>query len=206
MQVARMTGSSMINLTERDKRRDLNDLDAPGLVGAMAVRERQRNIKRDGLRNNAVQQAVAARQQQQLQDDYSAQIRAQIEAQEYAQHQAELHAQNFAHQQAQYYAQQHAQQQAQQAQQAQFQQQIAMQQAQQYQIQLQLQQQQAQVNHPYGSGPGAGQQRSSQHLGHMSQGGGWSNAGSPHPQPGYAQSYFGQGDGQHRQQQRRYQY
>jgi CCR4-NOT transcriptional complex subunit CAF120 len=206
MQVARMTGSSMINLTERDKRRDLNDLDAPGLVGAMAVRERQRNIKRDGLRNNAVQQAVAARQQQQLQDDYSAQIRAQIEAQEYAQQQAELHAQNFAHQQAQYYAQQYAQQQAQQAQQAQFQQQIAMQQAQQYQIQLQLQQQQAQVNHPYASGPGSAQQRSSQHLGHMSQGGGWSNAGSPHPQPGYAQSYFGQGDGQHRQQQRRYQH
>jgi CCR4-NOT transcriptional complex subunit CAF120 len=201
MQVARMTGSSMINLTERDKRRDLNDLDAPGLVGAMAVRERQRNIKRDGLRNNAVQQAIAARQQQQLQDEYGAQMRAQIEAQEYAQQQAELHAQNLAHQQAQYYAQQHAHQQAQQAQ---FQQQIAMQQAQQYQIQLQLQQQQAQVNYPYASGPGAAQQRSSQYLGHMSQAGGWSNAGSPQPQPGYAQSYFGQGDGQHRQQQRRY--
>jgi CCR4-NOT transcriptional complex subunit CAF120 len=201
MQVARMTGSSMINLTERDKRRDLNDLDAPGLVGAMAVRERQRNIRKEGVRNNAVQQAIAARQQQQLQDEYDAQIRAQIEAQEYAQQQAELHAQNLAYQQAQYYAQQHAQQQAQQAQ---FQQQIAQQQAQQYQIQLQLQQQQAQVNYPYASGPGTAQQRSSQYLGNMSQAGGWSNAGSPQPQPGYAQSYFGQGDGQYRQQQRRY--
>ena len=201
MQVARMTGSSMINLSERDKRKDLNDLDAPGLVGAMAVRERQRNIKREGLRNNAVQQAVAARQQQQLQDDYNAQMRAQIEAQEYAQQQAELHAQHIAHQQAQYYAQQHAQQQAQQAQ---IQQQIALQQAQQYQLQLQLQQQQAQVNYPYASRPGTAQQRSSQYLSHMSQAGGWSNAGSPQPQPGYAQSYFGQGDGQYRQQQRRY--
>ncbi|CAD0086524.1 unnamed protein product [Aureobasidium mustum] len=199
MQVARMTGGSMINLTERDKRRDLNDLDAPGLVGAMAARERQRNMKREGLRNNAVQQAIAARQQQQLQDEFDAQMRAQIEAQEYAQQQAELQAQHLAHQQAQYYAQQYAQQQAQQAQ---LQQQMALQQAQQYQLQFQLQQQQAQANYPYAGGPGTAQQRSSQYLGHMSQAGGWSNAGSPQPQQGYAQSYFGQGDGQHRQQRR----
>ncbi|CAD0106194.1 unnamed protein product [Aureobasidium uvarum] len=199
MQVARMTGGSMINLTERDKRKDMNDLDAPGLVGAMAARERQRNIKREGLRNNAVQQAIVARQQQQLQNEFDAQMRAQIEAQEYAQQQAELQAQHIAHQQAQHYAQQYAQQQAQQAQ---FQQQMALQQAQQYQIQLQLQQQQAQVNnYPYASGPGTAQQRSSQYLGQMSQAG-WSNAGSPQPQPGYAQSYFGQGDGQYRQQRR----
>jgi CCR4-NOT transcriptional complex subunit CAF120 len=188
----------MINLTERERRKDLNDLDAPGLVGAMAARERQRNIKREGLRNNAVQQAIAARQQQQLQDEFDAQMRAQIEAQEYAQQQAELHAQHLAHQQAQYYAQQYAQQQAQQAQ---LQQQMALQQAQQYQIQLQLQQQQAQANHPYMGGPGTAHQRSSQYLGHMSQAG-WSNAGSPQPQQGYAQSYFGQGDGQYRQQRR----
>lgn len=199
MQVARMTGSSMINLSERERRKDLNDLDAPGLVGAMAARERQRNIKREGLRNNAVQQAIAARQQQQLQDEFDAQMRAQIEAQEYAQQRAELHAQHLAHQQAQYYAQQYAQQQAQQAQ---LQQQLAFQQAQQYQMQLQLQQQQAQANYPYVGGPGTAQQRSSQYLGHMSQAGGWSNAGSPQPQQGYAQSYFGQGDGQYRQQRR----
>ncbi|CAD0021735.1 unnamed protein product [Aureobasidium pullulans] len=198
MQVARMTGTSMINLSDRDKRKDLNELDAPGLVGAMAVRERQRNIKREGLRNNAVQQAIAARQQQQLQNEFDAQMRAQVEAQEYAQQQAELHAQHIAHQQAQHYAQQYAQQQAQQAQ---LQQQMAHQQAQQYQMQLQMQQQQ-QANYPYASGPGTAQQRSSQYLGHMSQHGGWSNAGSPQPQPGYAQSYFGQGDGQHRQQRR----
>ncbi|KAG2168187.1 hypothetical protein JADG_007926 [Aureobasidium aubasidani] len=198
MQVARMTGTSMINLSDRDKRKDLNELDAPGLVGAMAVRERQRNIKREGLRNNAVQQAIAARQQQQLQNEFDAQMRAQVEAQEFAQQQAELHAQHIAHQQAQHYAQQYAQQQAQQAQ---LQQQMAHQQAQQYQMQLQMQQQQ-QANYPYASGPGTAQQRSSQYLGHMSQHGGWSNAGSPQPQPGYAQSYFGQGDGQHRQQRR----
>ncbi|CAD0038310.1 unnamed protein product [Aureobasidium pullulans] len=198
MQVARMTGTSMINLSDRDKRKDLNELDAPGLVGAMAVRERQRNIKREGLRNNAVQQAIAARQQQQLQNEFDAQMRAQVEAQEYAQQQAELHAQHIAHQQAHHYAQQYAQQQAQQAQ---LQQQMAHQQAQQYQMQLQMQQQQ-QANYPYASGPGTAQQRSSQYLGHMSQHGGWSNAGSPQPQPGYAQSYFGQGDGQHRQQRR----
>ncbi|KAI5248353.1 hypothetical protein E4T42_05716 [Aureobasidium subglaciale] len=199
MQVARMTGTSMINLSEKDKRRDINEADAPGLVGAMAVRERQRNIKKEGVRNNAVQQAIAARQQQQLQDEFDGRMRAQIEAQEYAQQQAELHAQHIAHQQAQHYAQQYAQQQAQQAQ---LQQQMAHQQAQQYQMQLQLQQQQQLANYPYANGPGTAQQRSSQYLAHMSQAGGWSSAGSPQPQSGYAQSYFGQGDGQHRQQRR----
>lgn len=198
MQVARMTGTSMINLTERDKRRDMNDIDAPGLLGAMAARERQRNLRKEGFRNNAVQQAIAARQQQRLQDDFEAQMRAQMEAQDYAQQQAELQAQQMAHQQAQHYAQQFAQQQAQQAQ---LQQQMAQQQAQAYQMQMQLQQQQQQANYPYASGPGTAQNRSSQYLGNMSQAG-WSNAGSPQPQNGYAQSYFGQNDAQHRQQRR----
>lgn len=214
MQVARMTGTSMVNLTERDRRKDMNDLEAPGLIGAMAARERQRNIRKQGFRNDAVQQAIAARQQQQLQDDFDLQMRAQYEAQEYAQQQAELQAQQIAHQQAQQYAQQYAHQQAHQAQ---MQQQMAHQQAQAYQMQVQLQQQQYQqqqyqqqqqqqqhANYPYASGPGTAQSRSSQYLGQMGQGVGWSNAGSPQPQVGYAQSYFGQTDAQHRQS-RRYQ-
>jgi CCR4-NOT transcriptional complex subunit CAF120 len=209
MQVAKMTGTSMMNLSEKDKRRDMNDMDGPGLVGAMVARERQRNSRKEVHRNDAVQQAVAARQQRQLQDEFDAQMRAQRQAQEYAQQQAELNAQHMAHQQAQQYAQQYA---YQQAQQAQFQQQLAYQQAQAQQIQMQMQlqqqqqQQQQQANYPYGSGLGTVQQRSSQFLAQPSTGGGWSNAGTPHTQPqsNYAQSYFSRGDGQHRQQQRKY--
>jgi CCR4-NOT transcriptional complex subunit CAF120 len=123
MQVARATNSPLINYTTNADKRAQEQYQ-PGLFGAMAAREREKQDSKN-LRNNrlsmhnpAVQKAIAARQQQQME----------AEAQVQAQHQLQLQAQ--AAQQAQAAHAAHMQQ----MQQMQYQQQLMM--AQNHQAQM----------------------------------------------------------------------
>lgn len=75
MHVARATGSPLINVAGKDKQAE--EAQAPGLVGALAAREREKQAIKDGMRSGLVQQAIAARQQQQAQAEMEAQYRQQ---------------------------------------------------------------------------------------------------------------------------------
>lgn len=178
MHVARATGSPMLNLSNKD-RKQVEESQAPGLIGAMAARERERAAIKEGMRSGMVQQAIMARQQQQQQA------------------QAEMDAQA----QAQYMAQLYAQQQQQQAQMYQYQQQQAV-----YQN-AQGGQQQMPGGYMYGSGPGSqytGQQMPPQSQAQSPGGGqGWAYGGVPQQQMYGAPSPYYIQDGA-RQQQRRY--
>ncbi|SMY24488.1 unnamed protein product [Zymoseptoria tritici ST99CH_1A5] len=86
MQVARSTGTPLIDMAPTKK-----PIDAPeaGLVGALAQREREKAASAHGLRSNAVQQAIAQRQQQLFEQEAHAQAQAQWEMQQRYQQQVQ---------------------------------------------------------------------------------------------------------------------
>ena len=59
-------------------------MQSPGLIGALEEREREKAASRHGMRTGAVQQAIAARQQQQMQAEMQAQMQAQYQMQQAA--------------------------------------------------------------------------------------------------------------------------
>ncbi|KAL1296688.1 hypothetical protein AAFC00_000164 [Neodothiora populina] len=170
MHVARATGSPMLGLTGKDRNK-MEDCQAPGLIGAVAAREREKEAIKEGMRSSMVQQEIVRRQQEQVQADMEAQMQAQLQAQQIAQ------------QQAQAYQQQLQAQQKAQAQALAYQQQLQQQQqAQVYQMQLQQQQQQQPVN-MYGSRPAS--------MYSMSGGQGWGYAAQPQQQQQQQQQSYG---------------
>ena len=132
MHVARATRSPLISMEGKDKRADSGS--GTGLYSALEAREREKQATRAGGRSGMVQQAIAARQQQQAQAELQAQAQANYQmhqaaqAAQAAQYQAYLQQQAFAQsanfqQQQQYPQQQHQYQQQHQHQQQQQQQQ-----------------------------------------------------------------------------------
>lgn len=97
MHISRATGTPLLDLTSTSKRQDEQ---APGLVGALAARQREKAAMTQGIRSSMVQQAILARQQQQFQLEAEVQAQMQYEYQQRAQQEA----------QSQYEAQQRAQQ------------------------------------------------------------------------------------------------
>jgi len=73
MQVARATGTPLLNYTTNaDKKQQ--EVHQPGLFGAIAAREKEKQeSKRLSMNNPAVQQAIVARQQQQMEAEIAAQ-------------------------------------------------------------------------------------------------------------------------------------
>lgn len=186
MHIARATGTPMLSLAGKDRKQG-DDSQAEGLIGAMAAREREKAAAKEGMRSSMVQQAIVARQQQQAQAEMEAQMQAHYQMQQ----------QQVAQQQ------QLAQQQAQQMYQYQQQQQA-------YQSST-AGHQQMPSNYAHSVRPGMMQQRSSGYIPQVSQhgspqmhpgaqafaqGGGW---GAPQQQQAYGASYY-----QQQGQQRRY--
>jgi len=98
MAVAKVTGTPLINMNSNANRQDEQ---APGLVGALAARQREKAAVAQGIRSGMVQHAIAARQQQQLQMEAEAQAQAQLEMQQRAQQQMQAQQyQQMAYQQA----------------------------------------------------------------------------------------------------------
>lgn len=138
MTVAKVTGSPLINMASNGRKEEEQ---APGLVGALAARQREKAAMAQGIRSGMVQHAIAARQQQQMQLEAEAQAQAQLEMQQRAQQQA----------------------QAQQYQQAAYQQAMMNQQASMiYQQQQQAMASQMQYGQSMGPGTGHGRQNSMQ--------------------------------------------
>lgn len=94
MHVARATGSPMIALPSKDKKREEEE-QASGLIGALSARERERAAIKDGMRSGMVQQEIMRRQQQQAQMEMEARMQAQAQAQAQAQYQAQQQAQAY---------------------------------------------------------------------------------------------------------------
>ncbi|KAK4993334.1 hypothetical protein LTR50_000558 [Elasticomyces elasticus] len=86
MHVARVTGSPLINLSGIKEQQKQQNANAPGLVGALAAREREKEAIKEGIRGGMVQQAIAARQQRVAHAEAEAQL--QLQAQAHAQYQA----------------------------------------------------------------------------------------------------------------------
>ncbi|OAA56570.1 PH domain-containing protein [Niveomyces insectorum RCEF 264] len=97
--LARMTGTSLINMAANPRNQQSSG--GPGLVGAIAAREWERQQMKEGVSSQAVQHAINQRQQIQLQQQQQAQLQAQ---QQQAQQQYYLQQQQQQQQQ-----QQHAQ-------------------------------------------------------------------------------------------------
>lgn len=76
MHIARATGTPLINMAPKSKE---HEVQAPGLVGALAARDREKAAMAQGIRNDAVAQAIAARQQQQFHMEAAAQAQAQAQ-------------------------------------------------------------------------------------------------------------------------------
>ncbi|KAK4906963.1 hypothetical protein LTR28_000524 [Elasticomyces elasticus] len=99
MHVARVTGSPLINLSGIKEQQKQQNANAPGLVGALAAREREKEAIKEGIRGGMVQQAIAARQQRVAHAEAEAQL--QLQAQAHAQYQAYQLQQQQAYQQQQ---------------------------------------------------------------------------------------------------------
>ncbi len=82
--LARMTGAPLINMATKP-RSGQQGTDGPGLVGAIAAREREKQQMKDGLSSQAVQYAINQRQQLQFQQQQQAQQQAQQRAMQQAQ-------------------------------------------------------------------------------------------------------------------------
>ncbi|KXT07635.1 hypothetical protein AC578_10129 [Pseudocercospora eumusae] len=84
VQVARATGTPFLDLIvdPRDNNRIKVDDNSPGLVGALAAREREKAASKQGIRSGMLHQAIIARQQEQLRLEQEAQVRAQIQMQQ----------------------------------------------------------------------------------------------------------------------------
>lgn len=95
MHVARATGTPLLSMPPKDQKKQQEE-QAPGLIGALAAREREKAAIKEGMRGGMVQQAIQARQQQQYQMEYDAQQQAQLQAQQ--QWQQQMNAQQFQNQ------------------------------------------------------------------------------------------------------------
>ncbi|KXT18669.1 hypothetical protein AC579_2669 [Pseudocercospora musae] len=84
MHIARATGTPLLDLTvdPRDKNRIKVDDNNPGLVGALAAREREQAALKQGIRSGMLRQAILARQQEQIRLEQEAQMRAQMQMQQ----------------------------------------------------------------------------------------------------------------------------
>lgn len=102
MHVARSTGTPLISVTTNTQRKAAEP-SQPGLFGALAAREKEKEDAKKELNrrsvmgaNPMVQQAIAIRQQQQAQQEAQAQAQWQIQQQQQAAQQAQaLHAQQM---------------------------------------------------------------------------------------------------------------
>lgn len=92
--ISKATGTPLVNLGPKDQKK-IQDEQAPGLVGALALREKEKAALKQGIRGGMVQQAIQARQQQQYQADLEAQQQAQLQAQQYWQQQMHMQAQQL---------------------------------------------------------------------------------------------------------------
>lgn len=97
MHVARATGTPLVQYTSKSDKKNTEQY-APGLFGALAAREREKeNMKpgQSGNRNSMVQSAIAARQQQQAQVDAEAAAHAHAQQQYQMQFQQQAQANQF---------------------------------------------------------------------------------------------------------------